>query len=374
MNKTVKILIFIPIIILSGCNMPWDKNEDKKPQAEQQMPPPPEVSIFVAKKADVPITFSYPAQVVSEQSVDIVSKVSGTLLEQYFKAGDSVKKGDNLFLIDPEKYKAMQEISQANLDVAKANLERTKLNYDRALKLKKTNSISRQVFDNALAEYKSAQANIKSAEAALKNANIDLDYTLVKAPFNGVLGDVYQDKGTFITSQNSKLVRLTSLNPINVKFAIADVDMLNLNQKTQNKEWVQDDTNATFTINGKNFNGKVTFIDKVIDIKTGSINAKAIFENEKQELLPGFFGTITLSGFYQKDGFKIPQVAIRQNAQTAYVFVLKEGKVSVLPIIIAYQTSEYAVISKGLNDGDRIITNNFMKIRPDAPAVEKKAN
>ncbi|PSM52137.1 multidrug efflux system CmeABC, periplasmic fusion protein CmeA [Campylobacter blaseri] len=376
MNKITKVFVFITVVmLLSGCNMPWsknDKSEQSKANTQQQMPPI-QVKVFVAKKEDIPITFSYPAKIVSKQSVDVVSKVSGTILEQYFKPGDSVKKGDKLFLIDPKKYKAAQEISNANLQMAKANFERTRLNYSRALKLKKTNSISKQEFDNSVSEYKSAQANIESAQATLKNANIDLNYTLVRAPFDGIIGDTYQDKGTFITLQNNKLVRLTNLNPIHAKFAIADVDMLNINQKKENKEWLQKDTNATLIINDKRYNGKLIFIDKVVNNQTGSIDAKAIFENSQQELLPGYFGTVKLSGFYQKGGFKIPQVAIKQNVQGSYVFLLKDGKVTTTPIEISYQTSEYAIISKGLSEGDKIIINNFMKIRPGAPAVEAKA-
>ncbi|CZE50450.1 CmeA [Campylobacter geochelonis] len=370
MKQFKKMLIFAScLLFITGCNMPWSKNDSSSNKAATQMPPA-QVGVFEAKKENVPVSFSYPAQVVSNQDVNVVAKVSGTLLKQYFKSGDMVKTGDKLFLIDPDKYQAVAEIAAANLALSNANLDKARLDFNRAKKLKASNSISQQEYDNAVASFKSAQAQIKSAQASLNNANIDLNYTVVTAPFDGVLGDNLQDVGAYVSMQNPNLVRLTKLNPIYAKFAIADVDALNINQKTQDKEWVQKNALATLKVGNSEYNGTVTFIDKVINDKTGSVDAKAEFSNENSELMPGNFATVTMNGLYQKDGFKIPQIAIMQDLTSPFVYIIKDSKVTKAPITIVYQDSEFAVVSKGLNQGDKIIIDNFKKIRLGAPVVE----
>lgn len=373
MNKIRKTVVFLSFVLfLAGCGQNGEKTKQASAQGKQQGPVP--VGVFIAKKADEPITMQYPARLTSDQDVDIVAKVPGTLVEQYFKAGDMVKEGDILFLIDPEKYQAAYDVTLANLELAKANFERARLDYNRALALRKTNAISQKEFDTTEATYKTANASIQSSEAMLKNAEIDLGYTKIVAPFSGIIGDFYQDVGAYINMQNPKLVRLTKLDPLYVEFAIPDVDAININEKTTNKEWVQIGANAKFSIGNYEQNGSITFIDKVINKGTGSVDAKAVFSNKDGKLLPNAFGVIEMSGLYQKDGYKIPQVAIKQDLTTPFVYVIKDGKVAKSAIKIVSQTSEYAIISTGINDGDEIIMDNFIKIGVGVPvkAVEGK--
>lgn len=364
MSKFKKALVFSAcILLLAGCGD--KKDEAQGAQRGPQGPLP--VTVFEAFPADEPITLSYPARVTSEQDVIIVAKVTGTLEKQNFKPGDSVKEGDELFLIEPAKYEANYEVAKAGVSVANANFERARLNYNRANKLKKSNSVSQQEFDNALAEYKSAQASVESAKASLATAGVDLNYTKVIAPFDGILGDTFQDLGAYVGPQNPNLVRLTKLNPISAKFAIADTDALTISSNIISSEWEQKDANATLIINDKEYQGKVTFIDRVVNKNTGSVDAKAIFDNSKGELLPDSFGVIKMSGFYQKNGFKIPQIAVLQDLSNPFVYVIKDGAAAKAAVKISYQTSEYAIVLEGLNPGDKIILDNFMKLSVGTP-------
>lgn len=364
-----KLLIIIScLLLITGCDSGKKQNQGKEAMKRAQGPVP--VATFTAKMADEPITLRYPARIVSDQSVDIIAKVSGTLIKQYFNPGDFVKQGDILFLIEPDKYEAAYEVAKANLALSKANFERARLDYNRAIKLNKTKSISQKDFDTAVANFKSAEASIKSSEALLKNAEVDLNYTKVIAPFDGILGDKYQDEGAYVGPQNPNLIRLTKLNPIYAKFAIADVDALRINSKTQNNEWIQKETFTKFYVKDMEFDGKTIFIDKVINHKTGSVDAKAIFDNNDSKLLPGSFGTVAMSGLYQKDGFKIPQIAVQQDATNTFVYVIEKNATTKKIVDIVFQTSEFAVISKGLTNGDKIIIDNFMKIAPGVPVKE----
>lgn len=365
--KKITILIAI-MILVSGCELVdnFMKKEQKAP-ARMQMPPA-KVTILKAEQANLPISFSYPAKLTSDLDIDVRAKISGTLEEIKFKPGQKVKKDDVLFIIDPEKYQATYNLSKANVEVANANLKQAQRDFKRVKQLYEKNSISQKEYDGALAAYEISKANLLSAKAASKNSKIDLSYTKIKAPFSGIIGDSNIKLGDFI-APNTPLVRLTNLDEIQAEFYISDVDNLNRQNNISNNQWEQINKKATITLNHEIYDGKLSFIDSSINANTGSIKAKAVFENKNAKLLPGSFATVSVSGFVQKQAFKIPQIAILQDVISPYVLVLKDNKVVKKNIKIAFQNQEYAIINDGINDGDLIITDNFKKIRPGAPVV-----
>lgn len=367
MEKFKKAIVFSScLLVLAGCAQSEKDAKAGGPAGRSQGPVP--VGVFTAKMADEPIVLEYPARVVSDQDVDIVAKVSGTIEEQRFKAGDKIEKGDTLFLIEPYKYEAAYEMASANLSLAKANFDKAKLDYNRASKLKRSNSISQQEFDAANAAYNSALASIKSSEAAQKNAAVDMNYTKVIAPFSGVVGDPYVDVGEFVLpGANAKLVRLTKLDMVNAEFAIPDVDALTINSQKNGGGWVQNGSLATLKVGNREYNGTVTFIDRVLDEKTGSIAAKASFKNKDGSLIPDSFARIRMNGLYQKNGFKIPQVALMQDLSDPFVYIIKDGKASKQIVKVVAETGEYSIISSGLKDGDQVIVDNLMKVKAGVP-------
>lgn len=360
-------------ILLSFAGCFKDDKASATSQASQI--PPAKVDIVKAKKEDIPITFEYPAKIVSDQDVTLRPKVSGTLIKQYFKAGDKVKAGDKLFLIDPEKYQASYDALEANVAVAGATLKNAQTEFNRVRKLYEKKAVSQKEFDSAKSALDIANANLLSVKANSKNAKIDLGYTTVVAPFEGVLGENLVDVGSFVSASATELVRLTKIDPISVKFYIADVDNLNRVKNIEGGIWAQNGASATLKTGNEIFKGNVSFIDSVVDVNVGSVLAKAEFENKEAKLMPGAFVSITMEGFYQKDGFKIPQVAIQQDAMNTFVLVLKDQKVTQKNIKISYQKEDYAVVSEGLEEGDLIIINNFKKIKVGAGAqVDKEKN
>lgn len=342
-------IYLLALLLFFGCS-------NEKPKS--QTPPPPFVGVLEAKSGDIDLKFNYPAQIISDQNVEIVAKVSGTIVKQFVKAGQNVQEGDKLFLIDPLKYEAAYAI-------ALANFKKSDMDYKRALKLQKQKAISQKEFDSAKAAFLVAEAN-------LKNSKIDLDYTEVKAPFSGVVGDNLKDVGSFV-SVGVSLIRLTKLNPIYAKFSIPDIDALEMNKNLYNKDWVQISSDANLTTDSGNFAGKVIFIDKVIS-KNGALEAKAEFLNDDLRLLPGSYGSILMSGFKQKNGFLVPQIAIKQDVAGAYVLILDQGIVNKKRIKIVFQDDINAVVSEGIKNGDKIIMDNFKKIRVGSPATQAKGN
>lgn len=361
------LVLSVAVLFLSGCF----ENKENKAAAGRQMPLS-HVDIFTAQKTDIPISFDYTATVVSSQDVIIYPKVGGTIIKQFFKPGSKVKAGDKLFLIDPEKYQASFDSLDASVGVANANLKNAETEFKRISALYKKNAVSQKDYDAAVAAYDIANANLVSAKANLKNAKIDLGYTTIIAPFDGVVGDNQVDVGSLVIANQTKLVRLTKINPIEAEFYIADVDNLTRKTNLDNGSWQQLNSDAVLSVNGENFNGKVNFIDSVVNTATGSVLAKASFDNNEGKILPGAFGHIKMSGFVQKNAFNIPQVALQQSATNSYVLVVKDGKVSQKNVKIGYQTKNMVAVTEGLEEGDKIIVNNFLKIGVGAPVETDK--
>ena len=367
LNLKSILVLSAAVFLFSGCF----ESGDKKAAAGRQMQPS-HVDIFVAQKADVPISFDYTATVTSNQDVIIYPKVSGTIIKQFFKPGDKVKAGDKLFLIDPEKYEASYDSLDAAVGVANANLKNAQTEFKRISALYKKNAVSQKDYDAAVAAYDIANANLVSAKANLKNAKIDLGYTNIVAPFDGVVGDNKVDVGSLVVASQTQLVRLTKINPIEADFYIADVDNLSRKANLDNGAWQQLNSEAVLNLNNENFTGKVTFIDNVVNTATGSVLAKASFDNSEGKILTGAFGHIKMSGFVQKNAFNIPQVALQQSATNTYVLVVKDGKVSQKNVKTSYQTKDMVVVTEGLEEGDKIIVNNFLKISVGAPVETDK--
>ncbi|WP_462113112.1 efflux RND transporter periplasmic adaptor subunit [Campylobacter concisus] len=366
-NFKSALVLSVAVLFLSGCF----ENKENKAAAGRQMPLS-HVDIFTAQKTDIPISFDYTATVTSSQDVIIYPKVGGTIIKQFFKPGDKVKAGEKLFLIDPEKYQASYDSLDASVGVANANLKNAETEFKRISALYKKNAVSQKDYDAAVAAYDIANANLVSAKANLKNAKIDLGYTTITAPFDGVVGDNQVDVGSLVIANQTKLVRLTKINPIEAEFYIADVDNLTRKTNLDNGSWQQLNSDAVLSVNGENFNGKVNFIDNVVNTATGSVLAKASFDNSEGKILPGAFGHIKMSGFVQKNAFNIPQVALQQSATNTYVLVVEDGKVSQKNVKTGYQTKNMVAVTEGLEDGDKIIVNNFLKIGVGAPVETDK--
>ncbi|HEB7695061.1 efflux RND transporter periplasmic adaptor subunit [Campylobacter coli] len=349
------------VLLLTACS---------KEEAPQKQTPPQSVSTMSAKAENLPLNFTYPAKLVSDYDVIIKPQVSGVIVEKLFKAGDLIKKGQTLFIIEQDKFKASVNSAYGKALMARANFDNASKDYNRSKTLYNKGAISQKEYDSALANFNNTKANLTSARADLENARIDLAYTEIKAPFDGIVGDALINIGDYVSSSSTELVRITNLNPIYADFYISDTDKLNIVRNTQDGKWDLSNIYANLNLNGETVQGKLYFIDSVIDANSGTVKAKAIFDNNNSTLLPGAFATITSNGFIQKNGFKVPQIAVKQNQNDVYVLLVKNGKVEKSSVHISYQNNEYAIIDKGLQNGDKIILDNFKKIQVGSEVKE----
>ena len=345
------------MLFRSGCSLFEKKDENAQ---SQQMPPLP-VGVVTAKTGDMEVTLAFNGQIVGELDVIVKAKVVGTIEKQLFTPGQSVNEGDVLYEIDSAKYEAAYNVAKANFDNANADLKRAK-------NLKASNAISQREYDAAVAAYNITNAN-------LTNAKIDLDYSKVKAPFSGVVGDNLKDVGAYVSSMDADLVRLTKLDPIYVKFGISDVEKLKIDTNLASGEWENKNSGVSISVGGKDYNGTLKFIDNVINSNTATVDAKAEFENPNLELKPGTYAKVKVSGFHQKNGAKLPQVAILQDLSNPFVYVVENGKIAKKIVKVISQKATEAVVSEGISDGDLVVIDNFKKIRVglDVAALNEEA-
>lgn len=359
------------LCFLSAC----DKNEKTAAQNAQKGAPaaggaPQSIPVEVAKieQKDMEITFEYPTQLKSLQSVNIYARVEGTLLEQKFTEGQIVKKGQKLFKIDPARYNANVNVAKAAVNSARANYQAAKRDYDRSKRLFDNNALSPREYEQSLSAYEVAEASILSAQAGLDSALIDLEYTDVLATATGRVGMKNYDIGALVggASGNSVLTTITQLDPIHAEFSIPSNDYIFMRTLSTDNASVQ-----YIFPNGETYSkiGKIDFIDSVVSPTTSTIKARSIVENPDHLLIPGEFLRIKINGYTAKNVITMPQPALMQMPEGSFCYKLVDGKAELTPIQVGRVVGNEIIVESGLKDGEVVVLSQLQKLRPGAPII-----
>jgi len=346
--------------------------------AGKQMPAPKADAYIVPEAQDLKIDLKYPAQIKALKSAVVYSRVLGVLEELRFEEGKKVNKGDSLFKIEDDLYKAKVDAALASVKMNQATLDNATRSWNRIKKLYKSKAVTTEQRDNSLSTYEEALASLALAKAELKQAQIDLDYTKVKAPISGIAGIKKVDVGNLVTANPPmELVTITQNEKVYVDFSMPLSDYKNIKTglwtiPTDGK------INVTLNVNDKPISAKgyVDFIDVNIDKDTSTVKMRALIDNENNQLMAGNFARVTLNGIVQKNVITIPQKALLQNPLGTVVFVENKGVAAVKPVIIGNESGDkYIVIGGPLQSGDKVIVNNFFRVKPGKPvAVDKIIN
>ena len=296
-----------------------------------------------------------------------MSRVLGVLEEKYFKEGEKVKKGQLLYKIEDTIYLAKASASRASLKMSEASLDNASRNWNRVKKLYSKKVVSQEKRDVALTSYNKALASLSLSKAQLKQAQIDLDYTKVKAPINGVIGLQKVDVGDFVLSNPpTSLVEITQNDRVFVEFSMPFSDYINI----KNNLWIIDKdskSQVSLEVDGvlRKEVGVIDFMDVNVNQKTSTIKIRAIFENTDGYLMPGTFLRVVLNNIVQKNVITIPQKAVLQNPLGTIVFIEEKGIVGVRPVVIGNVSGDKFIVKGGsLKSGDRVIVNNFFRVKP----------
>ncbi len=371
--RAAAVLTFMFILVLSVQSI--SKTNTHKTAGLHALP----VDVYrVEKPKDLPVDLEYPARLKSVQRVTVYARVSGVLMKKFYKDGQFVKKGDLLYEIEPDTYKALVDSAKAEVKSAKAALNKAKRDWRRVKALYDAKTVSQKTRDAALSAYEIAKADLEKAKANLTNAKINFNYTSVRAASDGVVGLPFVDVGNFVKS-GTALTVITKLNPIYADFSIPDIGVVKQKYYIKNSKWKQfgDNLKAVLKINNAKYpkEGVVEFIDSNIDEKTSTVKARAVFDNMDNYLMPGEFERIILKGLFVKNTILVPQKAVLQNPLGVVVFVVDKKKAQIRPIKLGETSGKYYIVNWGLKRGDMVIVNNFFRLRPGMPVkIDKIVN
>lgn len=370
--KAPFLLYSVIFLLLAGC-LKSGEDTAKKPATPPAMP----VTILTAEPTQVPIILEVMAQTEGAKETEVRAQVGGILKKQLYKEGAPVKAGQALFEIDPEPYEIARADARANLAEAKTQVDQTAREELRLRGLLDKNYISRKSYDDAVSDHARARAAQQSAEANVRKAELNLSYTTVTAPVAGISGRAVKSEGSLIsTGDESLLTVIRQSNPIWVGFSLSESELAKIRERG-GRVTEQTVTGIELKLpDGSTYpsKGRLNFLASSVDTTLGTRRFRAEFDNPDGVLLPGEFVRIRIFAGERDGVFLIPQAAVLQTEQTYLVFVADaENKAAPRPVQVgAWQGKDWIILG-GLQAGDRVITDNLIKLRPGAPVVPRSA-
>ena len=354
-----------------------DEQKESQPQASaQQQPQATPVGTVVLKAQTVGLVEEMPGRTVAFRKADVRPQVDGIIKERNFTEGGFVEAGDQLYMIDQAVYMAKLDAAQAELAKQRATLDQATKTLARYEKLIKTQAVSEQTYDDAVAAKAQANAAVAAAKAEIDQARINVEYTTVTAPISGQIGASSFSEGSLVTAnQTSLLATITQLDPIYVDVTQAGGRLLKIKQavqsgRIQGVETGNIEVSLIIDATGVEYThvGTLQFSDVSVNETTGTVRLRAVFPNPEGVLLPGMFVRGQVRQGKLEGAFLVPQKAVmRRPDGTAYVYVIGDGKVVAKDIQIEQSQGSDWLVTDGVADGDELIIDGLQRIAPGAP-------
>ncbi|MDH0748476.1 efflux RND transporter periplasmic adaptor subunit [Pseudomonas sp. GD03842] len=339
--------------LLSGCS--------KKEEATAATPPPPQVGVVTIQPQPYTLISDLPGRTTAYRVAEVRPQVNGIILKRLFTEGTDVKAGQQLYQIDPAIY-------EANLNSAKATYDATSSLAGRYKQLINEQAVSRQEYDTAV-------GNAREAQAAVQTAEINLRYTKVYAPISGRIGRSLVTEGALVSNgQADAMATIQQLDPIYVDVIQSSTEMLRLRRELESGKLQKAGENAAkvkLTLEDNSqypVDGKLEFSEVSVDQTTGSVTLRAVFPNPNHTLLPGMFVHARLQAGVNEQAILVPQQGVTRDLKgtpTALV-VNQDNKVEQRTLVANRTSGTDWVVEKGLNPGDRVITEGLQYVKPGA--------
>jgi membrane fusion protein (multidrug efflux system) len=325
--------------------------------------PPPEVAVVAVTSGNVPVPLEFTGRAVGSKEVEVRARVSGILLERRYQEGSEVRQGDVLFRIDPEPYRATAAQARAELGVAQARLEEARRQHDRIVPLFEQNATSRRQRDEAVSQFEVARANVEAARARLRTAELDVGYTDVRAPISGLTSREVRSEGSLVQagSESSLLTRIVQVDPVYVEFSVPEAEAARIRRSTPQLV-------VKLLLDGQQVDavaGRLSFVDTSVEPGSGTVRARALFENGDRRIVPGQFVRVRIEGIAEPDAVAVPRRAVMSSAQGNFVWVVgADDTVQLRPVQLDGGAGDLALIADGLAGGERVVTDGVLKVRP----------
>lgn len=347
-------LSFILAALLAGCEAQSDST--------MAMPPPPAVDVAEVLEEPVTLWESFTGRVVSPETVDLRPRVTGYITEVAFEEGQLVKEGDLLFQIDPRPYQARVKSARADLSVAESQLELARSEAGRATSLWESRAISREEFDQRKSALTSALARVASAKAIVETAELDLRFTKVTAPVSGRTGRALVTRGNLAKADQSLLTTLVSVDPMYVYFDTDETAAAGVQNLLTDRKFPAVRVSLG-PDNRRQYRGVLDFIDNRLNTGTGTLQYRAVLDNQGGGIRPGQFARVEMPVAELASALLVQRKAVLADQDRRYVYVLDENN-RALPrhITTGRQVGDLLVVEKGLAQGELVIINGVQKV------------
>jgi membrane fusion protein (multidrug efflux system) len=344
-------------------------------------PPPapavtPVTTVTVVPR-DVAVIPEFVAQTQSSQQVNIQARVSGFLDRRAYVEGSIVKAGQTLFVMDAKPFQAQVDGAQAALarqqaayDVAAANLKRVQ-------PLVEQNALSQKDLDDAKGQYEQAGAAVEQAKSQLEQAKLNLSYTTIASPVDGISSNAAVADGTYVSAQNAQLTTVAVLSPMWVNFSVSENEMARIRREQRSGLLKMPQAQAfeadIVMVDGTPypFAGRITFTDPSYNPQTGTFLVRISVPNPQGTLRPNQYVRVRIKGAMRPGAILVPQRAVQQGARGHFVWVVKDGKAQLRPVEVGDWNGDDWVITQGLASGDVVIVEGTLRLQPGSPVSEK---
>jgi RND family efflux transporter MFP subunit len=372
--SSIPVMLALLALGLAGC-------EPAQPRAA--LPAAPAVTVAKPTKRLVAEQDEYVGRFVAVDAIEIRARVSGYLDTIHFKDGQLVKKGDLLFTIDRRPFEATLAQTQANLTQARANFAYAEADLERGQGLVRGSTITQQTFDQRTQAKRVAEASVAAQEAAVRQATLDLEFTELRAPASGRIGDRRVSAGNLVTGgttgTTTLLATITSIDPIRFEFTMDEASYLRYMRVAGDHAAATNrgiDTAVSLKlIDEPKFShvGKMDFVDNAIDRNSGTIRGRAEFPNPGGTLTPGMFGRIQVPAGPPSETVLVPEVAIGTEQVRKFVLVVGDDNVARPKYVTLGPVMDgLRVVSAGLEPDDRVIVNGLMRARAGAKVAPQE--
>ncbi|SIR21937.1 membrane fusion protein, multidrug efflux system [Paracoccus thiocyanatus] len=346
------------------------------PVAAQQLPPP-QVSVQVMTPQALPVINELPGRVAATRIAEVRPRVGGIVVERVFEQGGKVEAGDVLYRLDPASHDVRVASARATLARAEATALNAADQEKRARALRERKVTAGVDLDNAATALAQAQADVAIARASLQEAELNLSYTKVTAPIDGVVGRALVTEGALVNAQTDIMATIQQLDPVYVDFTQSSSELFALRRALAAGQLAMVSADAAkvrlIFDDGSEYAhaGKLLFSEASVDSSTGQITLRAEFPNPDGDLLPGLYVRVRIEQAMRDNALTLPQMAVqRDQSGQAYVYALKDAEtVERRDVTLGQTTDSRWLVESGLEPGDRVVVAGAQKLYPDAKVV-----
>ncbi len=335
--------------------------------AQDQTTAAPSVVVAPIESRDVTPSFSFVGRVEAVDRVDLRARVQGYVEERHFREGGEVKAGDLLFTLEKAPYQVIVDQRKADLAGAEATLKEATAELKRKEDLVGRGVLSAAELDTASAGEATADANVLQAKAALRAAELDLSYTEITSPIAGRIGEARYSVGNLVGTSSEPLATVTSIDPIYVMIAVSEKRLIDTRRQGINLENPPVAPHLKLSDGSRyEHDGNFDFLDTEVNQSTDTVQARAIFPNPDQVLLPGQFVSVVVRRKETETALVVPQIAVQEDQQGRFTLVVNQAnEVEIRRITVGDQVDSVWVVEDGLAEGEQVIVQGLQKVRPE---------